>query len=190
MIPVDKFPYIRALYYEEADGLISDGDILLCAGTSLPSKLIKLFTDSIWSHIALLMEIEGRMMVFESIESLRITGVRMVPLDYYVNFYDGRLLVARYEKMPVGCGYTDEMLHFLFNSLGQPYDRRELIRIAMRMLGIERSERHNQRYICSELVWEAYNKVGIRIPYDGNFITPHHFAESLNIKPVVEIIKQ
>jgi|GEM_PF-5217564 len=52
-ITINSLPNVAALAYSAARSSIRSGDILLCSGTSLISRMIQNATKSIWSHVAL-----------------------------------------------------------------------------------------------------------------------------------------
>jgi len=185
MVPKKVFPGTKIMGYREARPLIKSGDIILFSGEGFSSSLIKKFSSSVWSHVAIVSRIEesDRVLLFES-TGIFSGGVQVLPLSRKVQGYKGRVLVTRHRSFDPAL--VKEMNSFAFAQLGLPYDRRELIRIAMRYMGIERSERHNRRFICSELGREMLMKANANIPYQGEMIVPAHFAEEVEM--VFEIV--
>ena len=83
---------------------IRNGEVLLCSGKAVFSKLIQRATGSIWSHVGFVMRMDSidRVMVLESVESI---GVRTVPLSTYLRDYDseghpykGRMVLLRHKN--------------------------------------------------------------------------------------------
>ncbi len=196
-ISVRTFPKLGAKNYDLVRPSIRSGDLLLCSGSGVFSKLIQKATKSVWSHVAFVLKLEAidRVMVLESVEPI---GVRTVPLSHYVRDYKGngegypgRLLLARHRDLAL---LPQRKLHtmsqFAVDLFGYPYDKDEIVRIAARigksLFGFTDNEvKRDREYICSEYVWECYKKLGIRIEYDKRgFIAPKDFARNRDVKPV------
>jgi hypothetical protein len=183
--------------YEIFRDKIHSGDILLCSGTSIFSKLIQRFTGSPWSHVGFILRISqiDRIMVLESVESI---GVRSVPLSsYIINYngsgrpYPGEISIMRHDD------FSPHMLHDLsrkaIDLLGHPYDSSEISRIAARIAFTDAEEtacripKGDNDFICSEYVYECFKSVGIIIQHDcRGFIAPKDFANDKKIKLVAE----
>lgn len=195
-----RFPDVQRLTYAEARNEIETGDILLCSGNAVFSKLIQHTTHSPWSHVAVLLWMRNidRIVVLESVESI---GTRVVPLSQYATNYNGsgqgyhgRVYVARHaewamlppERMRV-------FSQWMIDKLGRPYDKAEILDIVLRItagtLGIPpREVVPNFANICSEYVEEFYRWVGLIIPYDPRgFVAPKDFAEHPAVHFVCEI---
>ena len=192
--------------YAEIRTEIRTGDLLLCAGSSVMSRMIQRATASPWSHIALIVRIDSidRVMVLESVESI---GVRAVPLSHYIHDYDGsgrgypgRIVIARHERfasLPPGrvCGFGQVAADLL----GRRYDSAEILRVAARILHSEwRLEpadsahpvelRRDRSFICSEYVWECFRAAGIAVaPNPRGFIAPRDFAADPAVKGLAEV---
>lgn len=198
-IPIDKFPPVPHLCYEEVRNYIQSGDLLLCSGTSTFSKLIKRATGSIWSHVGFILRWDeiDRLIVMESVESI---GVRSVSLSHYVNNYDGRgnpyegkLVIARhYDFQEKSIAHLSRKAVDL---LGHNYDKREILRIASRIIKsvlVPPEEclplPTDNQYICSEYVYECYKSIGLNIQHNcGGFISPADFAANEQINAVCMI---
>lgn len=181
------------------------GDLLLCAGTSVMSRLIQRATGSCWSHVAIIVRVEeiDRVIVLESVESI---GVRAVPLSRYVGDarppqrgYDGEVMIARHAGVE---HLTDErmraMARFAADALGRRYDNAEILRIAERIVhgrffphpdeeGGDALQR-DDAFICSEYVWECLRAAGIDVRHDPRgFIAPCDFADDPSVRPLWRI---
>jgi hypothetical protein len=197
-----KFPRLTKQKYVDIRSEIKNGDILIASGDYSISKLIQKATDSCWSHVAIVMRLDGldRVMVLESIED---HGVRTLPLSEYIkNFegtnrgYKGRLAIARhneFEEMAKDVEKLKSMGQFAIDRFGRPYDKEEIARITIRIvgkfIGIKRGDmRRDEEYICSEYVYECFKCMGINVPYDKlGFIAPSHFASDENIELLWEL---
>jgi hypothetical protein len=195
-IPVDNLPDLQTVPYAEVRSNIRSGDILLCAGNVLFSKMIQHATKSIWSHVAFIVRFEAldRVMVLESVETI---GVRTVPLSSYVNDYNGSgggypgsILIARHKNFN-----PSEVLSLskhAVNLFGYPYDTQEIMRIAARIMMPDFAPAqkapdysHDRSFICSEYAYECFRSVGIEVDYNPRgFVAPADFARTPEINPV------
>lgn len=194
--PQNKLPAVPRLKYEEVHNHIQSGDLLMCSGKSLFSRLIQRATDSIWSHVGFILREENIdcLLVMESVES---KGVQMVALSHYINNYNGRgkpyegdILIARHS------GFNESNIrkisYHAVNLLGNRYDKKEILRITSRIIMSKFSKGNecrilvrNNEYICSEYVYECYKSIGIDIPHNcGGFISPADFALTPDIEPI------
>lgn len=191
-----KFPQLQLVNYSEVRDDIRNGDILLCSGEYMFSKLIQKAIDSCWSHVAFVLRIDeiDRVMVLESIEG---KGARTVALSEYVsNFegtgvgYKGRLAIARHRDFASIANPENlkSMSQFAVDRFAYPYDEEEIARITARIvgsfLGFKKGEiKRDQEYICSEYVYECYKRIGIDIPFDKRgFVAPADFARAEQVK--------
>ena len=193
----NQFPKTKPKSYDDVRPSIQSGDLLLCSGSALISRIIQKVTESVWSHVALVMRLEciDRIMVLESVESI---GVRTVPLSHYVHNYDGkdhgypgRLVIARHGQLAnVTKARLTKMSKFAVNRFGFPYDTNERTRIAARIVAAKLgfsvgAKERDMEYICSEYIWECYRNLGIRIKFDKRgFIAPADFATDPEIRGV------
>lgn len=118
--------------------------LLFTKKKTLASKLIRLFTWSRWSHVALLCK-DGTV-----IESAGFYGVRKVPLH--------EALEGVTEFATVTCfDYIDEakLIECLLPQIGKPYDY-----IGALGLGIHRNWQDDDKWICSELIAWGFDKIG------------------------------
>lgn len=198
-LSVKTFPKGRAEDYDAVCDLIQSGDVLLCSGSAWFSKMIQRATDSVWSHVGFVMQVQeiDRLMVLESVESI---GVRTVPLRKYLLDYDsqghaypGGLVIARHDDFAskTAGAAMKKLGQFAVDLFGYPYDNQEIAKIAARiaasMLPFSRAERkslvRDREYICSEYVWECYQSVGINVTYNRlGFVAPADFARDKKMK--------
>ena len=195
-IPINEFPGVPAMSYVDARQEIRSGDILLCSGNALFSRLIKFATKSIWSHVGFVLRVDtiDRIMVMESVENI---GVRTVPLSSYLyNYngsrkpYNGKILIARHNAFKPE--YVHDLSRRAVDLLGYPYDNAEIAKITGRLawsaLGlntITRELKDNGAYICSEYAYYLFKSVRVNTAHAGKgFVTPGDFAKTPEVNTV------
>jgi hypothetical protein len=183
---------------------VRDGDILLCSATDPFSRLIGWSTKSPWSHVALAYRWPevNRIMAFEAVQTI---GVRTVTLDRFISQtsdgvkpYPGKIILARHE------GYADKggkpgsaamkrLADFGVEHFGDKFNGLEILKIAARIC-FGRTGRKTPKsliskhaFICSEYAAECFEKVGIKIEWDGRgFIAPADFANDPAVKAIAQ----
>lgn len=187
------FPSAPALPYDNAlRARLNTGDVLLCSGSGVFSELIQQATDSLWSHVALIVRLDAldRILLFESVETF---GVRAVPLSRYLAHdaqdrpYPGGLVVVRHRTFATvsSAQSIQRMLQFAVDQFGSPYNRQEIVRIAARILGnslqapvAHRKETSLKEFICSEYVAACFAQAGVSLTIgDRGYVTPADFAD-------------
>jgi hypothetical protein len=177
------FDGIESMNVQDYQGIrpnLKTGDLFFASGRYIVSKLIQKFTDSPWSHVAIVVRLVDldRVLLLESVED---TGVRIVPLSKYLDDYDsdgkpynGWLALARPKN--VDLDIMKELAQFGADELGRPYDKDELATIASRIaLGIGRKGKKDRTYICSELVQACFANANYYFPGDDRgFISPEN----------------
>src|SRR5690242_11711754 len=73
--------------YRDTRSEMRTGDLLLFSGTSLLSRLIEGVTVSTYSHVALVVNMDGRLLVFQADPG----GVMVRPASKVVCLYDGKV---------------------------------------------------------------------------------------------------
>lgn len=194
-IPAKRFPRRPVEDYEQGRYKLQSGDLLICSGSGVFSRMIQASTQSIWSHVGFVMRLDSidRVMVLESVEPL---GVRTVPLRKYLADYDSRghpypggVVIARHNEFAAMATESKwrRFGQFAADLFGYPYDKDEIVKIAARIaassLPFRKKDRkalqRDREYICSEYVWECYRHFGIRIPHDPRgFIAPADFTKT------------
>ncbi|MCY8466848.1 YiiX/YebB-like N1pC/P60 family cysteine hydrolase [Bacillus atrophaeus] len=190
-----KFTNVNVEKYENLLNSIKTGDVFLCSGNYLVSELIKKASNSMFSHVGLLLRWNDQLLLIESVED---DGVRMIPLEHYIKNYEntnrkynGTMFIARHKQIE-SISDGDEKINTLIDKglslLNRNYDKKEIARIIARIgLGIGKHE-DNDEYICSELVYECFNKIGVKFSIeDDGFIFPEHIAADQNIFPIAQI---
>ena len=197
-IPIKRFPNKVITDYNQFRSNIESGDLMLCSGSGVFSRMIQAVTKSTWSHVGFVMRLDviDRVMVLESLEPL---GVRTVPLSKYLYDYDSRgnpypggIAIARHKHFATKA--SDKKLYqfgqFAVDLFGYPYDKDEVVKIAARIGAsylpftkkYKKTLKRDREYICSEYVWECYWQLGIRIPHNpSGFIAPVDFAKANDV---------
>ena len=207
-LALQSVPDIPPRTYDEVRPEIRSGDLLLCAGTSVMSRLIQHATACIWSHVALIIRVDAidRVMVLESVETI---GVRCIPLSHYLHDhnasgkpYPGELLIARHDAFErVAQQHLLRAAQWAADLLARPYDKDEIVRIAARIAigslvggardrvgGRSASPVRDDAYICSEYVWECCRAAGIDIaPDPRGFIAPRDFAADPHVRALCRL---
>lgn len=171
---------------------LQTGDILFCSGEDEVSQMISWATDSIWTHVGIVFQVEslGRTLILESVES---QGVRLFPLSRYVHdfeeekYFEGRIVIGRYQGLEEE--QIKQLMNFGFDEITQPFDKAEITRIMRRIIKGEGKPIRDKAYICSELIYECFLSAGIEIPYNSKgFISPADIWGFEKVEPILEII--
>ena len=156
---------------------LQTGDIVFCSGTYFFSKSIQWFTKSVWSHVGIIYRDDNLLRIFV-LESETAIGVRLVPLSKYLRDYHGRnkpykgrIVIGRIAPAADG-EKVKKVISFGMDELTRPYDNWEIMRIAMRILFRRGRKDRDRKYICSELVYEAFRKADIAFRFNRNSISP------------------
>lgn len=168
---------IEKVPYDQVRDTLRTGDIVFCSGTYFFSGLIRWFTKSCWSHCGIIYRDDnlGRIFVLES-ETL--IGVRLAPLSKYLKDYHGRnkpyrgrILIGRLDPGP-SAEDVKKAISFGMDELTKPYDNFEILRIAIRILFKIGRRNRDRKYICSELVYEAFRKADVWFKFHHRSISP------------------
>jgi hypothetical protein len=198
------FEAMTPMPYSQARGQLETGDILLFSSRGGFSSVIEHFTDSLWSHSALVWRVGDadldRVLILESVENV---GIRAVSASNRINgtpagspVYSGHLLVARHRLLPrpLTSAMVTAMTRFGVDHLGYPYSPAELMKIAARIaLGLVNVELPGQlqpthAYICSEFVAKCFEAVGVNLaPDKEGFMAPADIAADPDVVPVVAL---
>ena len=203
-IPDDALETFPPLPYAEVHKLVCDGDILLCQGRDVFSKLIRWSTKSPWSHIAIAFRIDtlDEVLVIEAVERI---GVRAVSLSDFVSRnsagvspYPGKIFLTRHTELSSDSSDPGlrALARFSFNHLGCKFAGGEMIKIAARIAEARLFGSHHtprmlipeNEFICSEFVAKAFQEAKLKVPWDGlGFIAPSDFANDPKLKPIAQV---
>ena len=181
-------PYISTMREQ-----LRTGDLIFCSGTYFFSNAIRWFTKSVWSHIGMVYRDDTLDRVF-ILESETFVGVRVAPLSKYLRDYHGRnkpyrgrMFIAR-----LAPAVTSEMhqtaVRTGLDELTKPYDNLEILRVAIRILFKMGKRNHDRKYICSELVAEAFKKAGVVFRYHRKSISPDDIWKDSRVAPVGRLL--
>jgi hypothetical protein len=201
-IPDSAITDLPALDYESMLDELQTGDLLLCSGTQIFSRLIRWATRSPWSHIAMVIRIDrlDEVMVIEAVERI---GVRLIPFHRWLTenktkarVFPGEVVVARHRDFEdrAADGRIRRFGKFATTRLGTPFGPGEIVKIMMRIVvgrfadNLPRMLRSDDEFICSEFIYRCYQQLGIEVPWNGlGFIGPDCFANDPAIEPVVRL---
>lgn len=156
------------------------GDLIFWSGRSLWSRLIRLRSESKFSHVGMIVMFRDSTWIVESLEG---KGVRFVPLEAWTEWV--RCGLGRYALYRLQA--TDDQRRmasdFCLNRVGFEYaSPRQFVRSfgwltrkIGRWLGLPADE-NAKRYFCSELVAAALKNAGLRIPKPSVVMTPGDVA--------------
>jgi uncharacterized protein YycO len=147
---------------EELETSIQSGDIIFQSTNSRQCKAVKLATKSKYSHVGIVLEIDGELIVYEAVQP-----VKMTPLaDWIRHGQGGHYVVKRLKNADeiLTSAVLSDMEDLANGYLGKNYD-----------IYFEWSD---EKIYCSELVWKIYKQAtGIEI---GNLKTLKDFDLSSN----------
>jgi uncharacterized protein YycO len=168
---------LPVLAYDQVRDQLQTGDIIFCSGTYFFSKSIQWFTKSVWSHVGIIYRDDNLLRIFV-LESETAIGVRLVPLSKYLRDYHGRnkpykgrIVIGRIAPA-ADSEKVKKAISFGMDELTRPYDNWEILRIAIRILLRRGRKDRDRKYICSELVYEAFRKADIAFTFNRNSISP------------------
>ena len=163
--------------YAEMRESLRTGDLVFCSGTYFFSNAIRWVTKSVWSHIGIIYRDDALERIF-ILESETFVGVRLAPLSKYLRDYHGRnkpyrgrIFIARLDP-EVTQEIHRKAVSMGMDELTKPYDNLEIFRIAIRILFKLGRRNRDRKYICSELVYEAFRKAGILFHFRHRSISP------------------
>lgn len=179
--------------YETERNNFQTGDLIFFSGNHWLSDLIRWRSKAPWSHVGIVIRIDEINRVFLA-ESIIEVGVRLIPLSFVVknydghkNPYDGRVGWTRFE------GLTEQeklsIKDFCMDNLSKQYDRKEYWRVFWRTIVGKEKIFHDDKYSCSEYIFEAFKEANIRLKYEiGDFISPGSIWRNDKIKFLKMII--
>ena len=196
---INEFPSTPVTPYETFRSKVKDGDVLICSGTGIFSAMIQQATRSVWSHVGFVLRIASidRIMLLESLEPEGVRTVRLSKyLENYANNnkpYPGGLAIIRHKQFHTAVDKKGlgELAQFAVDRFGYAYDKRQIAKIAARILASRVPFTPRQRrkiavtdeYICSEYTARCYAAAGITIPWNRKgFIAPSDFAADPNFE--------
>lgn len=178
--------------YDSIRSELKTGDIVLFSGNGFISKMIKWITNSEWSHIGIVINIEEYdfVTVLESttlsnLPDLQtgeyVKGVQLVPLSARIAKYDGKIAVRQLIRSDDGSVDTRSLMDFRREIIGRKYESSEAELIKSATIGT--NEEDLGSLFCSELVAECYQRMGVLTEHKpSNEYTPADFAKQMDLQ--------
>lgn len=165
--------------------LIQTGDILAVNGKGFASSVIKLWTRSKFSHVALFVRLKDVDMdrVF-ILHAMLKGGVHLLPASRYLSGLNGGAYwvpIDSKKASQINPNFREDIVRFSFTQLGRKYDSRAILGFAFRFL-----KQNQESYFCSELASEALREAGL--DDRDSFVDPGEFLKSPVLKQPVSLI--
>ncbi len=171
-----------SMSYQEIRPLLQTGDIVLFSGVRLFSRLIKIVTRSMWSHIAMIVrDDKDNVLCWES------SGGKGVVEHSFADEYKfseqirrstaaGEVVAIRQLFLERSKGMLDAYFSFRDEAKGRPYER-DKIEFLNAILGVELVAEDLSSLFCSELIAETYKRMGLLDPsISSNKYAPKDFS--------------
>lgn len=183
------------LYYDQYRDQLKTGDILLFSGRGWFSTMVRMTTNSEFSHVGMVIKDDrwDFLTIWEStkdhslldLESGNFScGVQLFPLSRRLETYDGDVYFRPLEGVTVDEGMIAELAELRRQLKGRSFERDwgELFLAAKDFGFIKDNTEDLSSLFCAELVAEAYQAMGLlRRNEDGglasNEYTPANFSE-------------
>jgi hypothetical protein len=179
--------------YDEMRRKLQTGDLVFCSGSYFFSQAIQKFTHSVWSHVGMIYRDPTLERIF-ILESETLIGVRLAPLSKYLRDYHGKnrpykgnIVVARVDP-EIDQAKLNHAISFGMDELTKPYDNLEIVRIGMRILFKVSRRSRDRKYICSELVFECYDSVGVPFKLRDEYVSPDDIWMDDQVVPLIRIM--
>lgn len=181
--------------YETIRKKLNTGDIILFSGKGAISHGIKLFTLSKWSHVGMVLKLPDTDTVFlwestiisnlaDAIDGTKKKGVQLVLLSDRIKTYKGEASVRHLKGVTIDKNKYQALMEFRKDVRNRPYEKNEIELIKSAYDGPwGHNEEDLSSLFCSELVAEAYQRIGL-LPSDipSNEYTPKDFTSEKNLK--------
>lgn len=181
--------------YETIRKKLNTGDIILFSGKGAISHGIKLFTLSKWSHVGMVLKLPDTDTVFlwestiisnlaDAIDGTKKKGVQLVLLSDRIKTYKGEASVRHLKGVTIDKNKYQTLMEFRKDVRNRPYEKNEIELIKSAYDGPwGHNEEDLSSLFCSELVAEAYQRIGL-LPKDipSNEYTPKDFTSEKNLK--------
>jgi len=154
--------------YSEVRDLMKPGDVIAFGGNGFISNIIKLATESVVSHVGIIMRSEdSRNYIIESNGKKKgMTGVQVWLMSTRLEEYDGNVW-----WLPMRVEFDRELfINFLMLQEGKEYDAPQAIGSAFD--GVPDCQENLDRLFCSELVTAALEYVGVISDINASEMTP------------------
>lgn len=157
--------------YAQARPLIKSGDLLAWTHRSWGSwhdikvQIVRFFTQSEYSHVALAYEMDGRLFAYEAVMPL----VRIFPLSKLGEFY----------HLPLNTNWTPEVRDYAMSHVGEEYSQVQAV------LAMARPLEHDSKWECAELVLAVLEKAGVSL---GTKAVPSAVVREAKLLGSIEVL--
>jgi len=172
---------------------LQTGDLVFCSGSYFFSRAVQKFTHSVWSHVGMIYKDPTLERVFV-LESETLIGVRLAPLSKYLRDYHGKncpykgnIVIARVNP-PVDDKKLNHAISYGMDELTKPYDNFEILRIGIRILFKISRRKRDRKYICSELVYDSFDSIGVPFNLRDEYVSPDDIWQDNQVQPQYRII--
>ncbi|MEW8461965.1 MAG: YiiX/YebB-like N1pC/P60 family cysteine hydrolase [Candidatus Thiodiazotropha endolucinida] len=187
-----EIEHLQVQPYSEMRNDLQTGDLVFCSGSYFFSQAVQKFTKSVWSHVGMIYKDPTLERVFV-LESETLIGVRLAPLSKYLRDYHGRnrpykgnIVIARVDP-PVDKQKLNQAISYGMDELTKPYDNFEIIRIGIRILFKISRRTRDRKYICSELVYDCFDSVGVPFNLRDEYVSPDDIWQDDQVQPQYRI---
>ncbi|MEW8691277.1 MAG: YiiX/YebB-like N1pC/P60 family cysteine hydrolase [Candidatus Thiodiazotropha endolucinida] len=187
-----EIEHLQVQPYSEMRDDLQTGDLVFCSGSYFFSQAVQKFTKSVWSHVGMIYKDPTLERIFV-LESETLIGVRLAPLSKYLRDYHGRnrpykgnIVIARVDP-PVDKQKLNQAISYGMDELTKPYDNFEIIRIGIRILFKISRRTRDRKYICSELVYDCFDSVGVPFNLRDEYVSPDDIWQDDQVQPQYRI---
>ncbi|MES9823333.1 MAG: YiiX/YebB-like N1pC/P60 family cysteine hydrolase [Candidatus Thiodiazotropha endolucinida] len=187
-----EIEHLQVQPYSEMRDDLQTGDLVFCSGSYFFSQAVQKFTKSVWSHVGMIYKDPTLERVFV-LESETLIGVRLAPLSKYLRDYHGKnrpykgdIVIARVDP-PVDKQKLNQAISYGMDELTKPYDNFEIIRIGIRILFKISRRTRDRKYICSELVYDCFDSVGVPFNLRDEYVSPDDIWQDDQVQPQYRI---
>ncbi|MES9944749.1 MAG: hypothetical protein B6D78_12645 [gamma proteobacterium symbiont of Ctena orbiculata] len=178
--------------YDDMRQDLQTGDLVFCSGSYFFSQAVQSFTHSVWSHVGMIYRDPTLQRIFV-LESETMIGVRLAPLSKYLRDYHGKnrpykghIVIANVNP-PVDEERLNQAISYGMDELTKPYDNFEILRIGVRILFKISRRTRDRKYICSELVYDCFNSVGVPFSLRDEYVSPDDIWQDDQVQPKYRI---
>jgi cell wall-associated NlpC family hydrolase len=172
---------------------LQTGDLVFCSGSYFFSRAIQSFTRSVWSHVGMIYKDPTLKRVF-ILESETLIGVRLAPLSKYLKDYHGKnrpykghMVIGRVHPA-IDEAKLNHAISYGMDELTKPYDNFEIVRIGLRILFKVSRRSRDRKYICSELVYDCFDQIGVPFNLTDEYVSPEDIWLDKQIQPQYRIM--
>jgi uncharacterized protein YycO len=137
-------------FITEVDLVLKNGDVIFHTSKSSQSEFIQTATNSKLSHVGIIYIKKGKPYVFEAVEPVKLT-----PLSEWISRGENNNYMVYRSNLPLSTNELDKMYEYCLKQKGKPYDMK--------------FQWDDNKIYCSELVWDAYNSIGIQLSVPKTF---------------------